>query len=86
MSELLNEYIWLLKQWWFWVAVVAGNVIYWYLFRQRVYKQVNDKFCIRHGRLGKWLDVEEHLKTEHPIEYAILKKTQDEANERKRQG
>ena len=83
---MIADYIWLFTQWWFWVAFIVGMTTYWYLFRQRVYKQVNGKLFIRHGKLGKWLDAEEHMKQEHPIEYAMLKKAQDEAKEGKRQG
>lgn len=51
--------VWLI----FTIIVLAGYTLYWYLFGQRTYRAVEDKAQIRHGRLGIWLDLEEHLKS-----------------------
>jgi type II secretory pathway component PulF len=75
-KEILLQYFWLLRQWWFWVIFIIGMIAYWYLFSQRSYKEINRKLFVRHGRLGKWIDIEEHLKNEHPLEYELMKREQ----------
>jgi len=49
-------------------------ILGWYLFKQRTYKEDDRILFVRHGRLGKWIDVEEHLRIKHPIEWAMLQK------------
>ena len=80
MKEFWADFTWMLTQWWFWILVVIGYIlfaIYWHLFRQRTYKEIDHKLYIRHGRLGKWTDIEVHLKNEHPAGYELMKKEQD---------
>lgn len=36
------------------------------LFWRNYYKTVNDKFYVRQGLFGKWEDLIEHIKKEHP--------------------
>lgn len=81
LKEIISQYIWLLCQWWFWIAFVVGMILYWYLLRQRTYKEVDGKLFIRHGKLGKWLDIKEHLKTEHPLEYELYKQSNNKEGE-----
>jgi len=60
---------WLSETWRIWlvftIVVLAGYCLYWYLFGQRTYRAVNGKAQIKHGRLGKWQDLEAHLEDEH---------------------
>jgi len=44
---------------------LAGYTAWYFLFEQRVYKEVDGRLYVRHGRLGKWIDVEKHMKREH---------------------
>jgi hypothetical protein len=74
IKEFFSYYWWLLTQWWFWLVFVTGVLLYWFLFGRRVYKIVGKKLFVRHGQLGDWLDIEEHLKNEHPLEYEEYKK------------
>ena len=41
-------------------AAFAGYALYWYLFERRVYRLIDGRVCVRHGRLRKWLDLEDH--------------------------
>lgn len=63
---------WLSETWLYWlvfaVAILAGYCLYWYLFEQRIYQAVDGKAQVRHGRLGRWKELEEHLKEEHGID------------------
>jgi hypothetical protein len=65
MEELTQGIIILLKKWWFWGGsfVLAG--LGQYLFGQRVYKEVDGKLLVRHGKFGKWINVEAHMKDDH---------------------
>lgn len=38
-----------------------------FLTEKRYYRAVNGKAQVRHGRLGSWEDLEEHLKDGHDI-------------------
>jgi len=62
METVGEQFIWLLTRWWFWLAFVVGMGLHWYLFRQRTYKVVGGSLFVRHGRLGRWLNVEDHMK------------------------
>ena len=63
MLEFLSETwkVWLI----FTVVALAGYCLYWYLFGQRIYRAVAGKAQVKHGRLGKWEDLEQHLHNEH---------------------
>ena len=60
-------HIWLV----FAIVVLVGYCWYWYLFAQRVYKAIDHKAFVRHGRLGKWVNVEEHLHNDHSIDTGV---------------
>jgi len=66
MKDIVQQLAWFLCQWWFWIAYITSLVLFWYLFKQRTYTKVNGKAFVRHGRLGKWIDLEEHLRQKHP--------------------
>jgi hypothetical protein len=68
LGMTIDKYIWLGSRWWFWLIFIVGMIFYWHLFRRRVYKMVGGKLFVRHGQLGRWLDVEEHLQKEHSEE------------------
>lgn len=80
LDQVLTDFFWLLTRWWFWLLWLATAVLGWFLLAQRSYKEVNGGLLVRHGKLGRWVDVEEHLKLEHPLEWAILEE------ERKKKG
>lgn len=61
----IADYVWLITRWWFWLAFIFGILLSWYLLKQRVYKEVNGKLFVRHGKLGEWLDLEKHIQKEH---------------------
>jgi len=65
MEELTQGIIVLLKQWWFWVGSFVFIGLGQYLFGQRDYKEVGGKLLVRHGKLGKWINVEGHMKDDH---------------------
>lgn len=67
MEQAIENFSWLVKQWWAWVAFFISIPIGWYLFSQRQYRMKNGKGYVRHGRLGKWIDLENHLKDDHKI-------------------
>ena len=58
--------------WWFWVFSFFFVFVLWLLFHCREYKIIDKKAFVRHGLLGKWEDIYEHLKNEHPEEYDEL--------------
>jgi len=70
--QAIASYVWFLSQWWFWVACLLIIGSGWYLFVQHSYKLTHNKVSVRSGRLGRWVDLEEHLRETHPIEWAIL--------------
>jgi len=49
----------------FTIVSLAGYSLYWYLFGQRVYRAVGGKAQLKHGRVGKWQDLEQHLHKDH---------------------
>jgi len=63
-----------------WIQFVAVGVgliicaILYVLFYQRTYKEEEGILYIREGKLGKWENLDVHLKREHPEEWAILQK------------
>jgi len=63
------------ETWLIWLAYVitalAGYSWYWYLSQQRVYKVIDGKLFLRHGRLGKWSEVKEHLFKEHHVDTEV---------------
>jgi hypothetical protein len=63
------------EKWLIWLAfvivVLAGYCWYWYLFEQRTYKAIDGKLFVRHGRLGKWVEIIEHLREEHHIDTEV---------------
>ncbi|MBV6342961.1 hypothetical protein [Candidatus Magnetobacterium casense] len=65
MEELTQGIIVLMKQWWFWVGSFVLITLGQYLFGQRTYKELDGKLVVRHGRLGKWLNVVEHMEDDH---------------------
>jgi hypothetical protein len=64
-----NLLSWMEETWPYWlvsaVVILAGYCLYWYLFEQRTYRAVGGKAQVKHGRLGHWEDLEEHLKKHH---------------------
>jgi hypothetical protein len=50
------------------ILSLVGYFFYWYLFQQRLYKAIEGKAFVRHGRLGKWVDLTKHLHDEHNID------------------
>lgn len=71
-SSMLN---WLSETWKVWlvftILALASWTLYWYLFGQRAYRAINSKAQIRHGRLGSWIDLEEHLEGQHGIKKEV---------------
>ena len=68
MGQLVADLVWLLSQWWFWVGVTIIGLGIWlagYLFGRRTYKMENGRLMVRHGRLGEWMDVKEHMSQDH---------------------
>ena len=61
----------------FTIVALAGYCWYWYLERQRAYKVIDGKLFIRHGRLGKWVEVKEHLYEEHHTDREVNNGNQD---------
>ena len=63
MLEFLSETweVWLV----FALISLVGYSLYWYLRGQRTYRAVNGKAQVKHGRLGKWQDLREHLNSDH---------------------
>ena len=62
-----------LISWWFMllaIPLVAMRVF----FEKREYREINGRLYVREFRGDEWEDVEEHLKREHPEEYAKLRK------------
>jgi len=59
------------------LSVAFITLLVWSLFSQRTYKEIDGKLYIREGLFGKWEDAEEHLKREHPEEYAKLKEREE---------
>ena len=72
---MLEKIGWLLSQWWFWVGVLGYYGLFalglWYFAGRREYRKEGGRLMVRHGRLGKWQDVEEHLKEEHDENHSI---------------
>ena len=68
--------VWVIDDWQAWLAFTilsfAGYTVWYFLVERRLYKEVSGKLYVRHGRLGKWLDVEQHLKEEHKEEIRHL--------------
>jgi len=66
---------WLSETWPTWLAyaitALAGYCWYWYLFGQRVYKVIDGGLFVRHGRLGKWEEIQEHLSKEHHVDTEV---------------
>jgi len=50
-----------------WGIFACWNV-YRYLWEDHEYKAVNGKAEVRHGRLGHWEPLEQHLRDKHGIE------------------
>lgn len=75
--DLEIAWLFLIGSWWIWLAyailALGGWYGYWRLFARREYREINGRLCVRHG-VGKWVDLEEHMREYHPAEYAILKK------------
>ena len=65
MNEVFANFIWAISKWWVWVIAIVASLGHWYLFWQRTYKEVEGKLFARHGRFGKWVDVEKHLEQDH---------------------
>ena len=65
--DLIGDFGWLLTRWWFWLTFVLSIPVGWYLFSQRTYKEVGGNLLVKHGKLGKWIDVEEHMKEHHRL-------------------
>ena len=63
MAEFLSGTwkVWLI----FTIVALAGYTLYWYLWGQRIYRAVEGRAQIKHGRLGKWQDLETHLHNDH---------------------
>jgi len=66
--------------------LVLVVLIVWFLFFRRVYKEENGIVFVRHGQLGTWMSLEEHIKIYHPILWATLQKQQEELKEEKKEG
>lgn len=51
------------------VGMMALLILIWLsITERRIYKVVEDKLYVRHGLLGKWVEVECHLKRDHSEE------------------
>jgi hypothetical protein len=65
-TNVLN---WLRETWAVWlifaIVILAGYLLYWYLFEQRTYRAEGGKAQVKHGRLGTWIDLEKHLTNNH---------------------
>ena len=49
--------------WYIWLAYSIAVYIGWYfLAYRRAYKVIDSKLYVRYGRVGKWMNVEQHLK------------------------
>ncbi len=49
------------------VGIFTGAFLtIYYLFFLRTYKKIDGEVHVRHGRLGKWEELMEHLKRKHP--------------------
>lgn len=62
----MNQYIqnvlaWLSETWEAWLAfaliAIGGWLLYYYLFEQRTYRAIDGKAQVKHGRLGRWVDL-----------------------------
>jgi len=47
------------------LVFLASWVVYRTLFDVRDYKEVGGKLYVKHGKLGHWVEVEEHMKEGH---------------------
>jgi hypothetical protein len=65
LDNAVGNFTWLFHQWWAWLAFFVSIPIGWYLFSQRQYREQNGRLLVRHGRLGQWIDVENHLRDDH---------------------
>ena len=74
IEQVIANYAWLLTRWWFWLTYFIIGIVSWILLGQRTYKAVDKKLFVRQGRLGKWVDIEEHLRREHPVDWAKLQR------------
>jgi hypothetical protein len=58
-----------LMTWKYWVALMlltaAFQVVWYFLKEQRTYRVQDGKLVVRHGRLGEWEEVQEHLQAKH---------------------
>ena len=52
----------------FTITALTAYAIYWYLKERRDYKVIDNKLFVRHGRIGSWINVEEHMKKDHKEE------------------
>jgi hypothetical protein len=55
--------------WKYWVMFLllsaAVQAAWYYLKEQRTYREQDSKLMVRHGKLGKWLEVSQHLANHH---------------------
>jgi hypothetical protein len=58
-----------LQTWQYWVSLMlltaAVHVVWYFLKEQRTYRVQDGKLVVRHGRSGKWVEVQEHLQDKH---------------------
>ena len=63
--------LWVIDHWQAWLTFTilsfVGYTVWYFLLERRLYKEVDGKLYVRHGRLGKWVDVEEHLREESKV-------------------
>jgi hypothetical protein len=64
--DIMAGFLWLLDHWYWWLAYIVISYLGWYfLAGRRIYKMIDGKVHVKHGALGKWLDVERHMREEH---------------------
>jgi len=68
---LRNLVAWLSETWKVWVVfsivVSVAYCLWWYLFQQRTYRAINGQAQVKHGHLGHWQNLDDHLK-KHDID------------------